>query len=279
MSVTELPVDIVSTRNAGSFVLGDHTKRASWVNSFFVPATANVAYLSNKIEMLTPAFFGYGAVQGGSGATTDQIGLEDQGSTLPGFQQLYVIDQTGHGAVAALAKQVSSLTPSFPGGTLALAVIVLDGVGRIQQVIDNRPSYLSSAPNLGSGMTESVADPTRRVYFQNNYAVPRTYALSAQAPADIALPSPGFFLGSGAVVLSGSTITTQNMYISTTTSGVQLVKNGITQIFVSPATGLLSSQQAVTSGVFPANCLPICEATTDSVGLIRSLVDWRPSYI
>jgi hypothetical protein len=32
-------------------------------------------------------------------------------------------------------------------------------------------------------------------------------------------------------------------------------------------------------GGFVANCLPICEATTDSVGLIRNITDWRPSYI
>ena len=34
-----------------------------------------------------------------------------------------------------------------------------------------------------------------------------------------------------------------------------------------------------TSGVFPANTLPLFEATVDSVNLIRNLVDWRPSYI
>jgi hypothetical protein len=31
--------------------------------------------------------------------------------------------------------------------------------------------------------------------------------------------------------------------------------------------------------MFPANSLPICEATTDSVGLVRAITDWRPSYI
>jgi hypothetical protein len=54
MSVTELPVDIVSSRNAGSFVLGNHALRSAWANSFYIPANANVAYLTTKIETLSP---------------------------------------------------------------------------------------------------------------------------------------------------------------------------------------------------------------------------------
>jgi len=52
-----------------------------------------------------------------------------------------------------------------------------------------------------------------------------------------------------------------------------------TQIFVSPTTGLLSYQQTFTSGVFPANCCRFARRLPTGVGLIRSLVDWRPSYI
>ena len=74
---------------------------------------------------------------------------------------------------------VSSINPTFNPVDVPIAVLVLDGVGRIQQVIDYRPSYLTSAPNLGAGMTESVLDPTRRYYFAQNYVVPRTFSLSS----------------------------------------------------------------------------------------------------
>ena len=282
MAVTEQPVDIVATRNGGMggpFVLGNHALRSAWVNSFYLPPDAHVGYLSNFYESGAPTrFVGYGAVKDSGGTIRDQFGWQNNG-TANGPLQLYVIDQTGTGAVTGLAVQCGSLNPTFPASTLAIAVLVLDGVGRIQQVIDMRPSYLSSAPNLGSGMTESVVDATKRVYFQNNFAVPRTYALSAQIPADLATPAPGFFLGSGAVVLSGNTIQTPTTYLSTAVKGGQLTFNAINQIYISPSNGQLTIGITQTSGVFPANCLPICEATTDSVGLIRSLVDWRPSYI
>jgi len=276
MAVTEQPVDIVATRNGSTFVLGNHALRSAWVNSFYVPTNANVAYFSCIYDS-SPPFIGYGAVTGGNGKVTDQIGFQNQG-TVTGLQQLYVLDQNNNGAVAGLAVQCSSLNPTFPVGALPIAVLVLDGVQRIQQVIDFRPSNLSSAPNLGSGMTESVADATKRVYFQNNYTVPRTYALSAQIQADVALPAPGFFVGSGSVVLSGQTITTPTTYLSTARGG-QLTANAINQIYISPSNGQLSFATTQTSGVFPANCLPVCEATTDSVGLIRNITDWRPSYI
>jgi len=48
-------------------------------------------------------------------------------------------------------------------------------------------------------------------------------------------------------------------------------------IFTASAALAITTTQ--TSGVFPANTLPLFEATVDSVNLIRNLVDWRPSYI
>jgi hypothetical protein len=140
------------------------------------------------------SFLGYGAVKDSNGTTHDQIGYDNQGSVTT-FQQIYV-SEPSTGAITGQVVQTGSLNPTFPGSSLPLAVVVIDGVQRVQSTIDFRPSYLSSAPNLGSGMTESVADTTKRVYFQNNYAVPRTYSLSAQIPADLAIPAPGFFLGS-----------------------------------------------------------------------------------
>jgi hypothetical protein len=74
-------------------------------------------------------------------------------------------------------------------------------------------------------------------------------------------------------------ISTPVTYICTTTKGVQLGVNVITQGYVDPGTGALTTRTAQTSGVFPVNSLAMFEATTDSVGLIRSLVDFRPSYI
>jgi hypothetical protein len=129
-------------------------------------------------------------------------------------------------------------------------------------------------------MTESVADPTKRVYFQNNFAVPRTYALTPLILQDWSLPAPGFMLGSGSVVVSENVVSTPTTYISTTNNkGLVLGINAITQCYIDPTTGALTTRPAQTSGVFPANCLPICEATTDSVGLTRNITGWRPSYI
>ena len=189
MAVTEQPVDIVATRNngmGGPFVLGNHSLRSAWINSFYLPSDAHVGYVSNFYEAGSPTrFVQYGAVKDSGGTIRDQFGWQDHGS-VNGLQQLYVIDQTGAGAVTGLAVQCGSLNPTFPAGTLPVAVLVLDGVGRIQQVIDFRPSNLSSAPNLGSGMTESVVDATKRASFAANYQVPRSYSVSAQIPADIA---------------------------------------------------------------------------------------------
>jgi hypothetical protein len=284
MAVTEQPVDIVSTRTVygtlGTFVLGDHTKRVNWINSFYVPTDAHVQYLTNFSDP-SPPFIGYGAVQDSKGTTHDQIGYENQG-TVTTFQQIYISEVKPVPAMTWVGGQIvqtSSLNPTFPGGSLPLAVVVLDGVQRVQQVIDFRPSYLLAAPNLGSGMTESVADATKRVYFQNNYAVPRIYALSPQIPADLAIPAPGFFLGSGAVVISGITHTTPTTYFFTSVKGGQLASNVINQGYVDPTSGAVTIRQVQTSGTFPANSLALFECTTDAVGLVRNLVDWRPSYI
>ena len=108
-------------------------------------------------------------------------------------------------SVAGLAVEANSLNPTFPTIALPIAVIVLDGVNRIQQVIDQRPSYLSSTPKFATGLpvfaaAEDIADPTKRVNFQNNFYVPRPSALSPQIPQHVSLPSPGFFLGAGSIV-------------------------------------------------------------------------------
>lgn len=281
MALVEQPIDISSFPN-GPFVLGNHALRASWVNSFYVSPNANCTYIgSNYGYWPLPSFISYGAVKVGTGATTDQIGYDNQGS-VTGIQQIY-IQGTGGGSAIGEVVQTSSLNPTFPAGTLPIAVVVLDGVERVQQVIDLRQSYLSSAPNLGSGMSEAVADATKRVYFQNNYTVPRTYSLSAQVPPDLSLPATGFFLGSGAVVISGNTISSPTIYLSNSPKsnslGLQLAANAINQGYVDPTSGQVAIRQVQTSGTFPTNSLALFEATTDSVSLIRSLVDFRPSYI
>lgn len=123
-------------------------------------------------------------------------------------------------------------------------------------------------------MTESVLDATKRASFAANYQVPRTYCLSAQIPQELNPPTSGFFLGSGSVSLSGNVITTPTTYLSAARGG-QLT-GGINQGYIDPATGMLAIRIVQTSAVFPANCLPLFEATCDGVNLIRSLVDFRP---
>src|SRR5215469_13766404 len=158
MPVTELPLDIVSSQQSGTFVQGNHALRSSWINSFYVPPTANCNYLSPYLGV---PFIEYGAVQSNPGITTDQINWQDQG-TVTGIEQLYVVDQweeaqaqgneppqvTNIASVAGLAVEANSLSPAFPTISLPVAVIVLDGVNRIQQVIDMRPSYLTIMPKF-----------------------------------------------------------------------------------------------------------------------------------
>src|SRR5215475_15207178 len=177
MPVTELPLDIVSSQQSGTFVQGNHALRSSWINSFYVPPTANCNYLSPYLGV---PFIEYGAVRSNPGITADQISWQDQG-TVTGIEQLYVIDQweeaqvegtepvsvTYIASVAGLAVEANSLNPSFPAISLPIAVIVLDGVNRIQQVIDFRPSYLTSVPNFATRASiyglvtsaENISDP------------------------------------------------------------------------------------------------------------------------
>jgi len=236
-------------------------------------------------ETTPRSFIGYGAVQDSNGRTTDQVGYDNHG-TVTGIQQMYIAEVQA-GVVQGQVVQASSLNPTFPADSLSLAVIVVDEVQRVQQAIDVRPSYLSAAPNLGSGMTEYVPDATRRVYFQNNYAVPRTYSLSPLIPPDLSLPTSGFVLGAGSVVISGKIITTPSTCFTATTkvnnpnpiyAFYGSLAQGTTQGYIDPTTGAIATRQGQTSGAFPANCLPIFEATV-ATGLIRSLVDWRPSYL
>ena len=81
---------------------------------------------------------------------------------------------------------------------------------------------MSSTPTFATGASESISDPTKRVNFQNNYYVPRTYALSPQVPQDVNLPTPGFFLDAGSVMVSGTTVSTPATYITCKTQPVQL---------------------------------------------------------
>jgi len=122
MPVTELPLAIVSSQQSGSIVQGNRSQRTSWINSFYVPPTANSDYLS---PFPWVPFIGYEAVQPNTGFTRDHLGWQDQG-TVTGIEQLYVIDQyeeaqvqgnappqvTYIDSVAALAVEANSLSPT-----------------------------------------------------------------------------------------------------------------------------------------------------------------------
>jgi hypothetical protein len=253
-------------------------KGSSWINSFFIPPNQNVACElivgpGVVTSSITGATVSLGSPASGAWSEAILAGGKYAGIAT-GYQQVYIDELGGIG----FAVPVTSLAATFPASALPLAFLVVDSAGRIQSVIDVRPSSLSAAPDLGTGMKESVSDATKRVNFQNNYSVPRTAALTPQIPQDLSLPAPGFFLGSGSVLLSSNVITTPKTYLSTATNG-KLAVNAINQGYIDPGSGLLAIRQVQTSGVFPTNSLALFEATTDSVGLIRNLVDWRPSYI
>lgn len=282
MAVTELAFGSLVASN--SFVTGDHTKRSAWQNSFFMPAASNDQYV---------LFCGPGGVTVGSstvtygppgaGALLGILAGGQFGGIATGVQQVY-IDSSGN----AQCVQASSTSVSFPAGSLSLCFLRVDEVGRIQQIIDQRTSYLSSAPNLGSGMTEAIATPTLRAGFIANYYVPRTFSLTPQIPFDLALSASGFTLGGGSVNVPGiGVVTSSSIYFAAGTNTVAnppigwraLAVNQINQGYVDPTSGAVTVRQVQTSGTFPANSLALFECTTDVVGLIRGLVDWRPSYI
>jgi hypothetical protein len=291
LAITEQPVGSL----IGIFVPGDHTKRSSWANSFFMlPDQHSGHFLNGGPGVVTSSLtgtwlsFGIGPLGGGpqvvnGNVTSSPLEIVAGNTTAPptGIVQVYILDDTS--GPHAFAVTASSLSPTFPVGSLPICVFVSDGVGRIQQVIDVRPSGLSSAPDLGSGMRESVVDATKRIYFAQNYAVPRTASITPLIPPDLHLPAPGFFLGGGSVSFSGNTISSPTTYVScsakSNSSGLQLAANAINQGFVDPNTGQVAIRQVPSSGTFPANSLALFEATTDSVSLIRNLVDMRPSYL
>ena len=81
------------------------------------------------------------------------------------------------------------------------------------------------------------------------------------------------------MTVSGNIVSTPTTYISCKTTPVQLTTGQVNQIYVSGVNGALTCQVTATPGTFPANVLPICEVTVDSVSLLRNIFDWRPSYI
>ena len=280
-----------SLDSGGGFTPGARSLRSSWANSLYIPPDQHVNY---ELTISPGVIANYSVtvptnvaaaqtlpnvIQFANVSVTGQFG-----GSGTGFKMVY-IDANGN----PHADDISTPIPTFPNGATPVAVVVMDKpVNRIQQVIDYRPSNLTSVPDLGAGMKESIPDPTRRVYFQNNYAVPRTYSLSALIPADVALPCSGFPLGGGSVVIGGNTITTPTRYFSSTRKVanpdpiyqfVGALGIGITQCYVDPTSGQLATRGTQTSGVFPANSLPIFEATVDGANRIIGLQDFRPSYI
>jgi len=289
MAFTEQPFG--SLDSGGGFTPGARSLRSSWANSLYIPPDQHVNYeltispgVVANYSVTVPTNVAAAqtlpnVIQFANVSVTGQFG-----GSGTGFKMVY-IDANGD----PRADDIATPIPSFPNGAVPVAVVVMDQpVNRIQKVIDYRPSYLTSVPDLGSGMKESIADPTRRVYFQQNFQVPRTFSLSSLIPADVATPCSGFPLGGGAVVIGGNTITTPTRYFSSTRKVAnpdpiyQFVGSlgiGITQAYVDPASGQLATRGVQVSGVFPPNCLPIFEATVDGANRVIGLQDMRPSYL
>lgn len=55
-------------------------------------------------------------------------------------------------------------------------------------------------------------------------------------------------------------------FLSTAVRRGQFAVNAINHLYISPSTSQLSFTTPQTPGIFPANCFPIAEATTDAVG-------------
>src|SRR6266849_910598 len=115
-------------------VLDDRSKRATLINSFYLPANATVGYV---------LLGAYGVVTGDSGITASfAIGVQGgpsvvgAGGTIVGplairaggqyaggaIQQVFVAD-TGSGP-NGFVVQVGSVAPTFPAGSLPLAVLL-----------------------------------------------------------------------------------------------------------------------------------------------------------
>ena len=195
MAFTEQPFG--SLDSGSGFTPGARSLRSSWTNSLYLPPDQRVNY---ELTISPGVIANYSVtvptnvaaaqtlpnvIQFANVSVTGQFG-----GTGTGYKMVYV-DANGN----PHADDIATPIPSFPNGAIPIAVVVMDQpCNRIQSVVDYRSSNLSSVPDLGSGMKESIADPTRRVYFQNNFAVPRTYSLSPQIPADVACPAVAFHL-------------------------------------------------------------------------------------
>ena len=76
---------IIGSQQSGTFVLGNHALRSNWVNSFWIPPTANNVNLSPYLGV---PFIEYGAVRSNPGITTDQIRWQDMGTGLRGLSSV-----------------------------------------------------------------------------------------------------------------------------------------------------------------------------------------------
>jgi hypothetical protein len=111
-------------------VIGNRALRASVYANYTVNAVANVQYL---------LFVGPGAViVGGIPASWPGGNVGPFTATQTGLTQVYV--NSGNGAVQFAPVTDTTQTYVFPAGTLPLAVVHTDAVGRIQLIEDQRPT-------------------------------------------------------------------------------------------------------------------------------------------
>ena len=140
------------------FTLGNSHIRRDWVNSFYVNPTPNNVHLLNFTGWMPPGLIGYGSPSKGAFvAGNDQVTYSLIGPGNPSLQPLilHLYVKQAAPAIANLAF-VTSTSAAFPAGSIAIAYFICDSVGRVQQTIDARTSFLSSIPATGS-LTEVVS--------------------------------------------------------------------------------------------------------------------------
>jgi len=253
----------------------DTTKRASWAASYAVPAFINtvassISIGSGSVTIGAQQINFPGAILGQNPGYFIYPG-NDQGA--PGYNLISIDSSFGHLQV----DSVPSLSSSFQAGVLPLCILVTDFCGRIQQVIDQRPSA------GGSPTFEVIANPALRASVNANYLVDTT-----------ATVSPLLKIGPGAVNVGGNQVNwgggyvgyRQNMnllgqakpelfatpFTAGTQGGLQ-----INQVFISNTTGLPAIHPVSSASAgFPAGSLPLALAYVDASLRIQNVVDVRP---
>ena len=119
-------------------------------DGYYVPSSANTGYF---------LYIGPGRIQLPSGlVATHGGGWFNPGGTVTGMQQVYV--EPTYGMI--LNRDVTSQSSTFPAGSMPIAILTMDAIGRIQSVTDARDRTVISGCHSSDYYQPNGTDITLR---------------------------------------------------------------------------------------------------------------------